>query len=54
MTPREQYEADRRELSPDWDELGPETRRAYEEGADRHREGWSQAKRAQQTRRASQ
>ena len=36
MTPREDYEADRRELSPPWEDVGPETRKAYETGAKRH------------------
>jgi hypothetical protein len=38
MTPRERYEADRREgVSPPWEDLGPETRAAYENNAIRYR-----------------
>lgn len=35
MTPKQQYDADRNEHSPEWDRLAPETREAYERGAPR-------------------
>lgn len=38
-TPREEYEADRRELSPEWEGLPEATRHAYETDAPRWGQG---------------